>query len=87
MRNLSNLVAPQGWLIITVSADTNYSLLDGEKMPNVKLHEDDIRRIYAVLGYDMRTFRIKRISAKMWTHVGIANVLIASAQKNVQWLS
>ena len=87
MRNLSNLVAPQGWLIITVSADTNYSLLDGEKMPNVKLHEDDIRRIYAVLGYDMRTFRIKRISAKMWTHVGIANVLVASAQKNVQWLS
>ena len=81
MKNLSSLVVPSGWLIITASRGTNYSMLGNRKMPNVKLFEKDIEAIFASMGYDMRTFLIKRISAKMWSSVGISSVMVACAQK------
>lgn len=81
MHNLSSLVASGGWLFITVSRDTDYSMLGEHRMPNVKLREPDIKAIFTETGYDMQTFKMKRISAKMWSYVGISSVLVACAQK------
>ena len=82
MKNLSSLVTPGGWLIITTLRNTNYSLLGDHNMPNVRLVESDIETIYKSLGYNMRTFKVKKISAKMWSHVGVSDIMLAFAQKN-----
>ncbi len=81
MHNLASLVEAGGWLILTVSRDTNHSLLNGHRMPNVRLVEKDIHDMFAAMGFNMKTFRQKKISAAMWSEIGISNVLFAVAQK------
>lgn len=87
MSNLSTLVKPGGWLIISASRNTSYSLLGDTKMPNVNLNENDIHDTLIQLGYIENSIDIKIIPAKLWESVGISSVLIAKAQKNHEFKS
>lgn len=81
MKNLSTLVAPKGWLILTASLGTAYSMLGDRKMHNVLLTEKDVYNVLVRLGYKEDSIEIEVISAEMWSSVGISSVLIAAAQK------
>lgn len=81
MKNLSGLVAPGGWFIVSASAETAYSMLGDKKMPNVKLNKMDVYKVLVKLGYLPETIDIRVIDAKIWKHVGITKVLVAKAKK------
>ncbi len=83
MGNLSNLVSPGGWLILSASRNTNHSILNGIKMHNVKIDENDVQKLLVELGYQPSSIDIKVIPAKMWESVGIESVLVAKAQKKL----
>ncbi|MDO8452017.1 MAG: guanitoxin biosynthesis pre-guanitoxin forming N-methyltransferase GntF [bacterium] len=81
MKNLSTLVAPEGWLLLTTCVETAYSILEGKKMHNVFLTEKDVHKALVYLGYTKDSIKIKVIPADMWSHVGISKVLVVVAQK------
>ena len=81
MKNLSSLVASNGWLIISASRNTSHSFLGNKKMSNVELNEKDLYLRLLELGYKPDTIEISVINAKIWSHVGISSVMVARAQK------
>ena len=82
MENLSSLVSPNGWLIISALRNTDHSFLGNKKMINVKLNERDMKLALSKLGFEDSTIDIKVINAKMWSDFGVTSVMIAKAQKS-----
>ncbi|MDM8519081.1 guanitoxin biosynthesis pre-guanitoxin forming N-methyltransferase GntF [Anaerolineales bacterium HSG6] len=66
MQNISNLVKPKGWLLlsITMGTTTNTFVHNGEThiFPCVSLTEQNIRQGYELAGYDLNTFCLKKLT-------------------------
>lgn len=82
MRNISTLVAPGGWFLISVLTGTRSYVVGEKQFPYVDLSEEDIYRGYVAAGFDPKSFYLERIDAP--TGRGYAGVASATAQKLVR---
>jgi hypothetical protein len=66
MRNISTLVRPGGWLLITVTTgavtNTFVNTPHQKSFPCVDLSDEEIYRGYLVAGYDPDTFRLEKLA-------------------------
>lgn len=79
IHNIGTLVAPAGWLLISVLTGTRSYLVGEKEFPYVDLSEGDIYRGYVAAGFDPESFYLERIDAP--TGRGYAGVASATAQK------
>lgn len=62
MQNISALVAPGGWLLISVTTGTTCNTVGPTVFACVDLTDDDIFQGYLSAGYDADTFRLDKIA-------------------------
>ncbi len=66
MRNISSLIAPGGWLLISVttgaSSDTFINTVDQKSFPCVDLSDEEICRGYIAAGCNLDTFRLDKLA-------------------------
>jgi hypothetical protein len=79
MRNIGTLVAPGGWLLVSVLTGTRAYVVGEKQFPYVDLRDEDIHRGYVDAGFDPESFYLERIDAP--TGRGYAGVASATAQK------
>ncbi len=79
MRNISTLVRPGGWLLISVLTGTSGYIVGQNCFPCVDLSDEDIYRGYMAAGYDPDTFRLEKLDAP--GQRGYSGVASATARK------
>jgi hypothetical protein len=63
MGNISTLVRPGGWLLISVLTGTSGYIIGQKRFPCVDLSDDEIYRGYMAAGYYPDTFRLEKLDA------------------------
>jgi hypothetical protein len=79
MQNISTLIAPSGWLLISVLTDTTGYIVGERNFPCVDLTNEDIYHGYMEAGYDPDTFYLEKITTP--GHYGYSSLVGAIARK------
>jgi len=81
MRNLSSLVAPGGWLILSALRNAKiYRVLDKE-FPSAHVDENDVRGALLRDGYRSDSMAIEAHEITQWAGEGFTGIVVAAAQK------
>jgi len=59
LRNISTLIAPRGWLLVSVTTGARLYTVDEVKFQCVDLTPQDVRRGYVAAGYDPASFHME----------------------------
>ncbi len=76
IQNISTLVVPGGWLLISVVTGTSGYYVGQKLFPCLNLTDDDIQQGYREAGYELETLRIDKMPALGdRDYAGITNVI------------
>lgn len=80
MRNMSSLIAPGGWIILSALRDTNTYVISGKKFPVTRINEHDIHDCLVANGFVPSSVTVTVCQSPEWASEGFSSIIIASAQ-------
>ena len=81
MRNLSSLVAPGGWLILSALRNADRYMVCGREFPATHINEKDMLGALIACGFNPKTINVKVCPCDERAEEGFSSIVVASAQK------
>lgn len=81
MMNVSSLVAPEGYLILSALRNADKYLVCGKEFPATYIDEHDMRETLIACGFTPATISIE-VHSSGWGEEGFDTIIVCSAQKD-----
>ncbi len=81
LKNVTNLVEPGGWVLMSALRNTKYYNVNGEHFPSPCVNENDYIKELIKNGFLKENINVKIIPSPHWQKDGIDSLLVLSAQK------
>lgn len=84
MRNMTSLVAPGGWVVMSALRDTDKYIVGGQEFPATRINEHDMRKTLVACGFVPETINIQVHPCVEWEAEGFSSVIVCSARKKCE---
>ena len=81
VRNISELIEPSGWIILSALRNTDKYFVNGKQFPSANVSEDDVKSALEESGFHISTIEVEVRPVPMWEAEGFNSIVIACAQR------
>lgn len=81
MSNVSSLVAPEGYIILSALRNADKYIVCGKEFPATHIDENDMREILVASEFQPETINVRVCPCDEWATEGFDSIIVCSAQK------
>jgi hypothetical protein len=81
MKNLSSLVSPGGWLVMSALRNTNKYRVGNKYFPSANVNENDIHDSLVANGFAATSVNLEVHKVGMWLSEGFSSIIVSSVRK------